>query len=66
LRFKDVDDRIQRAYRMREKLWLERLLAFNSWPLLFICGAKHVQGFRRLLEQNGIEVVIFAQDWPEN
>jgi len=51
---------------MREKLWLERLLAFNSWPLLFICGAKHVQGFRRLLEQNGIEVVIFAQDWPEN
>lgn len=51
------------AYRMREQMWLENILSFDNWPLLFICGSKHFLEFSKLLKQNGVRVVEAYEDW---
>ncbi len=63
----EIDLLIQVEYAKRERFWLEKLQAFNKWPLLFICGANHTASFATLLKSHGIEVEIASNDWePAN
>lgn len=51
--------------RRREQYWLERLLTEPEveWPVLFICGACHVESFSRILENKGFIVEHIEDDW---
>ena len=53
----EYDKRTNRAYRMRERVWLEKIISFDKWPLLFICGADHFQEFSKLLKVSGYHVI---------
>jgi len=50
-------------HRKREKAWLERLQALDTWPALFLCGANHTTGFAAMLERHGVHVAVAAEDW---
>jgi hypothetical protein len=50
-------------HRKRERVWLERLHAFDIWPTLFVCGANHTHGFAAMLEGHGVRVEVAAEDW---
>lgn len=50
----------------REPIWLERLLEFNTWPLLFICGSKHVDSFKKLIERKKINVFVVHENWKHD
>ena len=47
----------------RERYWLAELIAFNTWPVLYICGADHSLSFIELLQKSGVANVLIAQDW---
>lgn len=49
--------------RIRERRWMNRIVALNCWPLLFVCGANHVESFRALLKARGIVVDVAHRDW---
>lgn len=49
--------------RIRENYWLRKVLEFDVWPLLFICGANHFTSFSTLLRTSGISVVEAYADW---
>ena len=49
--------------RIREKEWLRRIQALDTWPLLFVCGADHFAQFSKLLQMAGITVVEAYKDW---
>lgn len=43
---------------LREAIWIERILKFDCWPVLYLCGKEHVEGFARRLDSHGIKVQI--------
>jgi len=47
----------------REPYWLCNILELNEWPILFICGSKHVDSFRKLLSASLISVHIVNENW---
>lgn len=51
------------SYEKREREWLRRLRAVDTWPVLFVCGADHVHTFRQLLEQDGLAVQVLFEKW---
>lgn len=61
------NDEIERAvvasHSIRERYWLEELGKLNAWPVVFICGANHIERFSVLLQANGISVTIAFRDW---
>jgi hypothetical protein len=59
----EVLNELNTSDRKREEYWLQQLLALNSWPVLFICGANHVDPFLKLIENNGIQTSLIASDW---
>lgn len=50
-------------YNPRETEWLSRVLAFNTWSCLFICGSHHVESFAEKLTAARVRVDIWAVDW---
>ena len=60
-----IDSRIRREDSIREKFWLSRLdsLGESEWPVLFICGANHVEPFSKLLEENHLNVNLRNRYW---
>lgn len=54
-----------RNFHPREKYWLERLHKFDRWPVLFVCGADHVESFAAKVKGAGRSYVILEFDWPE-
>ncbi len=57
----DPEDRWRaEAFPLREEIWIERLLKFDCWPVLFLCGKEHVEGFASRLQNHGIEVEILG------
>ncbi len=61
--WREYDRRTNESYRMREQIWLEKIISFNKWPLLFICGADHFQEFVKLLRASGHHVIESHKDW---
>ncbi len=47
----------------REPYWLCQIQDLNLWPLLFICGMKHVESFRKLLSVATFTVHIVNNTW---
>lgn len=61
--WKIYSERTESSYRAREAVWLERLVAFNVWPVLCICGANHFTPFANLMIAEGIQVTELHKDW---
>jgi len=59
----EYDKRTNESYRMREQVWLEKIVSFDKWPLLFICGAIHFQEFSKLLVATGYRLIESQEDW---
>lgn len=61
-------DRLEREIRAthsrREQYWLNQLLDLDCWPVLFVCGAAHIEHFSGALRAYGLDVYVGAQDWP--
>lgn len=47
----------------REPIWLCKILELDVWPLLFICGPKHVKSFRMLLTAEPFNAKIINTNW---
>ncbi|AKH38458.1 MULTISPECIES: hypothetical protein [Nitrosomonas] len=63
----EIKKRIAESHVERERYWMEQIQKLNQWPLLFVCGADHVESFRNILVQEDIKVCIAALDWvPTN
>jgi len=60
------DERDWQNDKIREKGWVQNILALNKWPLLFICGSKHISSFSELLENSSIRVHIIHENWEHN
>ena len=59
----EVQRRLVGSMRDREAYWLSELAEFNTWPVLFVCGAEHSLPFLDLLKGRGINAVFVAEDW---
>jgi hypothetical protein len=59
----EVRDRVQASHRKREQHWLEQLLEFDVWPVLYVCGANHSARLHSLLDQHSIHTELVASDW---
>lgn len=57
---------IAAAFQKRELIWRDRLFSQNTWPVLFVCGANHVESFRHILVDSGLQVVVSEHDWAPN
>ncbi|MBE0434041.1 hypothetical protein IBX73_11340 [candidate division WOR-3 bacterium] len=60
---REIQEQIHESMRARERVWLERLLEWNQWPVLFVCGAIHLSPFMELLKEMNVEAVLVAEDW---
>lgn len=61
-----IESEIRRSHELRERYWLSQLRILDSWPLVFVCGANHVEGFTNLLCSHGFEVIVPFADWEPN
>ncbi|WP_049447877.1 hypothetical protein [Stenotrophomonas maltophilia] len=59
----EVEAQVRRSYDIRENFWVSRLVGSNHFPVVFICGAPHVNTFRDKLLALGHDVVILADNW---
>ena len=58
-----IQEEILLSHNRRESYWMDMLYKLNQWPVLFICGADHVQSFSHVLRNNDIDVEIIECDW---
>jgi hypothetical protein len=61
----EIQERIKESMRAREHYWLEQILALDTWPVLFVCGANHSRSFCELLQTKDIGGVLVAADWGD-
>ncbi len=47
----------------RERHWIQELMSFNVFPVLFVLGADHTDSFQSLLHEHGFTAFIVARDW---
>lgn len=59
-------ERTESSYRAREAVWLERLIAFDVWPVLCICGANHFTPFSQIMLTEGLQVTKLHMGWEPN
>ena len=62
----EVDPEGEVAHEIRRHCWLQRIVALDSWPVLFVCGAHHVEPFRELLRAHSIVVHVLCPRWTPN
>ena len=67
-RYCDPDPEMRKALNItsdseREKHWIKELIKFDTFPVLFVLGANHVDTFERLLSDSGFQPLIVARDW---
>ena len=48
---------------IRERYWIKELIVWDCFPVLFVCGWKHVDSFREELERHGFETKIAAEKY---
>ena len=58
-----VQAKISDHVRLREEEWLRRVAELGTGPILFVCGANHVDTFTALLDLHGLQVTIVCRDW---
>ena len=61
-------EKLDAAYRKedekRERCWLKELRSLNVWPVVFVCGASHVEWFKKLLDSDGLSCEVVVSRWP--
>jgi hypothetical protein len=62
----DLAAAVRLEHAKRESIWLGELRIFNTWPVLFICGAKHARPFSDLLNAAGFESTVIEENWLPN
>ena len=67
-RYCDPDPETQKALNItsdseRENYWIKELITFDTFPVLFVLGACHVDSFERLLSDSDFQPLIIARDW---
>ncbi len=65
----EAERRINVSWTKRERYWLEQLqknVSESKYPVLFICGAKHVNTFSKLLRESGFNVKCICDDWESS
>jgi hypothetical protein len=67
-RYCDPDPAMQKALGIvsdsqREQYWIKELLAFDTFPVLFVLGADHIDAFQRMLIESGLQPFVVAPDW---
>lgn len=66
---KEADRQIRESRTKRENYWLKRLrekVPESEYPVLFICGAKHVNTFSKLLRESGFNVMCICEYWESS
>lgn len=58
-----VEAALKDQFHRRESVWLDRVEAIGTWPVLFICGANHVPSFAALLQEAGVECEVLYLNW---
>ena len=58
-----VEAALKDQFHRRESVWLDRIEAVGTWPVLFICGANHVLSFAALLQEAGVECEVLYPNW---
>jgi hypothetical protein len=59
----EVDPEVEVANEIRRRCWFQHIVELDSWPVLFVCGAHHVEPFRELLRANSIVVHVLCPRW---
>ena len=65
----EIHRQVLEGHRKRERYWLEQLqqeVSESEYPVLFICGAEHVDTFSKLLEENDFNVICICDDWESS
>ena len=60
---KIAETQIFKERRKREEIWLGHVESVGIFPLLFVCGANHVESFSSLLQSKGLRSDVVAMDW---
>jgi hypothetical protein len=47
----------------REAYWRDQILSLGLFPVLFVCGANHVESFSAILCESMVSVEIIDRDW---
>jgi hypothetical protein len=59
----EIPKQLQASHDRREQYWLDRILELDCWPVLFICGADHVDSFGAKARGCGLSVKVLISDW---
>lgn len=59
----EVAECLAESHTKRESYWIDQLRDLNLWPVLFVCGANHVDSFCGLLRHEDIAVRVAVEDW---
>ena len=68
-RYCDMDAKTQEALdiaslnKQREQYWIKELNIFDTFPVLFIVGAKHTESFNGLLIDSGFQPFVVESNW---
>lgn len=57
---KIIDKEHQSYFTKRERFWLDKIRDLKEEVILFICGKSHVEGFKKVLEEYGLKVIILS------
>ena len=60
-----LEREIRASYAARERYWLNQLTDLDCWPVLFVCGANHVEHFGCNIQSSNLHAEVVAFDWPE-
>jgi hypothetical protein len=53
-------------YRKREEEWLRRVVQSCTYPVLFVCGACHVDSFANLCRDKGLTPAVVNRDFEDS
>ena len=59
----EIEAQVRRSYDIREEYWIAKLAEFTDHPIVFICGADHVESFRDKLLAQGYDAVVVISNW---
>jgi hypothetical protein len=59
----EIESKVRQSYEVREGFWASRLSDLGVYPVLFICGAAHVESFQDKLLTLGHDVAVLADNW---
>ena len=59
----EINRTIEESHGRREQCWLDAILLLDRWPVLFVCGASHIDSFRARVTARGLSPTVLRADW---